>query len=66
MSDGLSGERHTGIVSPTTAPNGTTQQQQLILLIERLTYSDAGTYVCEFDDNGQTMRASTDLVLEGN
>ena len=66
VSDGSSGERHTASVAATTGPNGTTQQQRLTLLIEKLTYSDAGTYVCEFDDNGQTMRASTDLVLEGN
>lgn len=57
-------ERHTSFVAPSTGPNGT-MQQKLSLLIARLSYSDAGTYVCEYDDNGQTLRASTELVLEG-
>ena len=65
MSSVLLRERHTAFVSPTNEPDGT-MRQQLTLLIERLSYSDAGTYVCEFDDNDQTLRASAELALEGN
>lgn len=35
------------------------------LLIKQLSYTDAGTYVCEFDENGETLSVSVDLVLEG-
>ena len=45
---------------------GTVASLQAILLIERLSYLDAGSYICEYDDvNGETLSATVELILEG-
>ena len=38
---------------------------QFNLLITQLSYSDAGTYLCQYEENGETLSASVDLVLSG-
>ena len=58
-------DTHTAFVFPEFGDNGIVGQG-LTLLVERLSYSDSGTYVCEYDDeNGQTISASVDLILKG-
>ena len=45
---------------------GTVPSLQAVLLIEQLSYLDAGTYICEYDaDNGETVSATVELILEG-
>ena len=38
---------------------------KLDLFVEQLSYADAGTYVCEAEENGETVSASVDVELEG-
>ena len=65
VSAGSFSGRYTGLAASDVGPSGT-RRRQLSLLIQRLIYSDAGTYVCEYNENGQeTLSASVDLILQG-
>ena len=57
-------ERFAILVNPVF--EGAVVNLQAILLIEQLSYLDAGAYICEFDDeNGETLSATVELILEG-
>ena len=59
-------ERFAVFSNPVFDSEGTVASLQATLSIERLSYLDAGSYICEYDDvNGETLSATVELILEG-
>ena len=49
----------------TVIPNISPSHFEALLVIERLSYSDTGRYICEYEKNDEILSVSVDLVLEG-